>query len=127
MLVSLKLGLTLGRYYSLKHSHKENIPLFLGDLIVMNLLFAYLFIKANLLYFSGNNNCAESSDVKTKWMYTLFLALMGLGYLQMVQCIVLGFMLPFLICILHKFVEHRLSISPADQNLIRSGLMGGLL
>lgn len=52
-MVSLKLALTVARFLSIKHSRKENIGLYLVDLIVMNLLFAYLFIDANIIYLSS--------------------------------------------------------------------------
>jgi len=51
-LVIVKLLITALKYYYLKKDRKEHIFLTLFDLIVLNLAFTILFIKANIMYFS---------------------------------------------------------------------------
>lgn len=78
------------------------------DLFIMNILFGYLFIDANLMYFSDSNACAYADDSIVKNLYYLFCAFTFLGYLQFIKCIILTFMIPFSAYILYKLVQYRL-------------------
>lgn len=60
--LSLNLLLTVARYYMIKLRGKENILLYMIDLFVMNSLYTYLFIKANIIFFSDENSCKYTSD-----------------------------------------------------------------
>lgn len=78
--VGIKLIMTSSRYYSYKKNRIENIPLYLTDLIGMNLLMTAIFIKANMMYFSDNNKCFNTTDTMMRRFYYVFCALTLLGY-----------------------------------------------
>jgi len=60
--VILKLLVTIIRFRMFMRDRKENIPLYLSNLIVLNLLLTAVFIKGNFMYFSENNLCAYADD-----------------------------------------------------------------
>jgi len=79
--ITLKLLLTGIRYKLFKTQRQENIPAYLTNLIVSNLMLTAVFVKGNLMYFSETNLCAYVEDGLTKMSYQIFCALLVLGYL----------------------------------------------
>ena len=107
--VVIKLLLTIGRYYLFKRNRKENIPLYLVDLVVMNTWMTVIFVKANLMYFSDKNFCWITNDSMTRTFYHLFCLITALGYLQFVWCILLSCSIPLSAFLIYQLVEYRLN------------------
>ena len=78
--VGLKLFMTSSRYYYFKKNRLENIPVYLTDLIGMNLLMTAIFVKANIMYFSDTNLCYSTTDTMIRRFYYVFCTLTLLGY-----------------------------------------------
>ena len=93
----------------------------------MNLLFALLFVQANMLYFSNNNFCWYTSDKLVRAFYLVFCTFTVLGYLHFIWCIVLSMMVPLGFFIIHKLVDHRLVQGLANNDIFADGLMGGIM
>ena len=108
ILVGVKLLLTAAKYYFLKRNRKENISLFLVDLILMNVLFSVLFISANVMYFSQSNSCYYTNDQYIRAFYMMFCVFTLLGYAQFIYCILLACAIPLSALIIYKLVEYRL-------------------
>ena len=106
--VVLKLLLTAFRYQMFKVNREENIPAYLTNLIILNLLLAGVFVKGNLMYFSVNNLCGYVEEGLTRVSYKIFCVLLILGYFQFIYCILLSFYIPLIGYIIYQLVQHRL-------------------
>lgn len=93
-IVASKLLITIARFYSYKRDRREILSLFFADIMIMNALMTGIFIQANLLYFSENNNCMLTNDSLIRPTYIFFCLLTALGYLQFIQCILLSCYIP---------------------------------
>lgn len=125
--IGLKLFLTSSRYYQFKKNRLENIPLYLTDLAGMNLLMTAIFIKANIMYFSDDNKCFNTSDTMLRRFYYVFCTLTLLGYFQFIWCILLSCSIPLSAFLIYQLVEHRLNMRREMEVGLGSGLIGGLM
>jgi hypothetical protein len=104
----------------------ENIPLYLIDMIGMNLVMTVIFVQANLMYFSTKNLCWYTNDTLTKVFYLIFCGFTLLGYLQFIWCILLSCSIPLSAFLIYQLVEHRMSANRED-GAFNDGLIGGLM
>lgn len=84
-----------------------------------------IFIRANQMYFDPNNHCSKMSNQLDLISYWSFCALLVIGYLQFVYCILLSCYLPLSALIIYQLIEHRLNRDPDAPN--DGGLIGGLI
>ena len=81
IIVGVKLLLTFLKYFHLKKYRSENVLIALADLILINLLLTALFVHANIMYHSKENNCYFTSNKYIKFFYFTFCLFTFLGYL----------------------------------------------
>lgn len=67
------------------------------------------------MYLSSRNVCFYSEDKLVKALYLIFCVFTLLGYIQLIKCIILAFMIPFGAYIIYKLVQQRVDGNGNNQ------------
>lgn len=114
---------TAVRFYLFKKNREEHLGAYFFDLIFINSFLTAVFIRANSMYFDPLNHCSMMSNQLNQISYWSFCALLLIGYLQFVYCILLSCYLPLSAIIIYQLIDYRLTRDPRNN----PGLIGGLI